>query len=292
MTTAELDKLDAAVNSSRRRRRWRGMLLAALAAALGAVVWSSSLRRPCGPASGQTLGGPVIRQPSVQETIRVGTFNIRGGKGLDDRRDLERTAECLSDLDLVGLNEVHGPWLWQDQDQAEILGRKLGLAWLFAPTEERWWHYHFGNGLLTSLPVARWQRIPLARRFGESHRNVLWAVVELGGERIHVLVTHIDRSDDRDRRAQLETVAELFLSLESPAVLLGDMNSTSEDPTIRRLLAAPDVEDCLGAVLDDDPTGRIDWIFARGLETVDGAICQNGASDHPSFWAELRLRER
>lgn len=233
-----------------------------------------------------------MRQPPVHQTIRVGTFNIRGGKGLDDRRDLDRTAECLGNLDLVGLSEVHGPWLWQDEDQAEVLGHKLGLAWLFAPTEMRWWHYRFGNGLLTSLPVVRWQRIPLSRQFGESYRNVLWTVLEFAGQRIHVLVTHIDRSDDRDRRAQLDAVAELFLSLEAPVILLGDMNSTAADPPIGRLLAEPEVEDCLGKVLDDHGTGRIDWIFARGLEAVDAAMCHNGASDHPSFWAELKLSKQ
>ena len=288
MTTVASTESEHAVSPPARRalrRRQAAVLILVLA---GTVVWIASWRRPSGPASGTQIHGQVANAP-VGNTLRVGTFNIRGGKGIDERRDLARTAESIGDLDLIALNEVHGAWFWQSGNQAQDLGHRLGHAWLFAPTEKRWWHREFGNGLLSSVPVSNWQRIPLERQYGKSYRNVLWAVVRFNNRAIHVLVTHLDRSDDRDRSAQLSAVAELFLSLEAPALLMGDMNSTARDPIIRRLLDVANVAEGLGQVLDDHQTGRIDWIFARGLRVADAGMINTGASDHPSFWVELEL---
>ena len=33
-------------------------------------------------------------------------------------------------------------------------------------------------------------------------------------------------------------------------------------------------------------------LSARHSEAVDAAMCHNGASDHPSFWAELKLSKQ
>ena len=82
-----------------------------------------------------------------KRTIRFGAFNIHGGKGIDGRRDMDRVAECLRDLDFVALNEVHGWSALSGSDQAELLGRRLGMQWLFASANEQWFYREFGNGL-------------------------------------------------------------------------------------------------------------------------------------------------
>ena len=75
---------------------------------------------------------------------------------------IEPPRSCAG-LDLVGLNEVLGPKLWEKIDQCQELGERLGMSWLFAPTESRWWDGSFGNGMLSGLPVKAWQRIPFPR---------------------------------------------------------------------------------------------------------------------------------
>ena len=82
----------------------------------------------------------------ARPTIRLGTFNIHGGTGIDGRRDLDRVAECLRDLDFVALNEVHGWSALSGSDQAEELGRRLGMQWLFASANQQWYYREFGNG--------------------------------------------------------------------------------------------------------------------------------------------------
>ncbi|MEX2122127.1 MAG: endonuclease/exonuclease/phosphatase family protein [Pirellulales bacterium] len=284
-----VDSPPAAAKRCLCRRIVRPWLLAPLAALL---IWRGSVREQCPPDDGTALEGTVSSSVAADGRLRIGTFNIHGGKGRDRLRDLRRTAECLRTLDVVGLNEVHGAWFWQQSDQAAVLGHELGLQWLFAPTEERWWHYRFGNGMLSSLPVTSWQQIPLARRHGRSFRNLLLANVQYGGRTIRVVVAHIDRSSDEERRTQLRVAGDLFMSLAAPAVLLGDMNTPGEEPEIRRLLDAPGVRDPLADVLGDKAPRRIDWIFTRGLRTLDAGIVEIGASDHPHIWAELELEKR
>jgi endonuclease/exonuclease/phosphatase family metal-dependent hydrolase len=249
-------------------------------------------------------GSPGLRPVSVEDrtpawgkrTIRFGAFNIHGGKGIDGRRDLDRVAECLRDLDFVALNEVHGWNALSGSDQAELLGRRLGMQWLFASANEQWFYREFGNGLVTRLPVAYWERIPLPQQFDRSYRNMVLAAVEYRRAKhdptaIRLLLTHINRRYDAERQAQLRVVIAQYLALPEPAVLLGDLNSDANDPQIRQLLGTPGVCDAVGEKLGAKTPGRIDWIIARGLRPVDAGIRDNGASDHPLVWAELELPE-
>ena len=222
--------------------------------ALGGLVWLASRPQPTGPAEGTALDGPAAwTAPPPRDSFRIGTFNIDGCKGADGRRDVDRVATCLTDLDFVALNEVHGPRLWESDNQAAMLGRRLGMHWLFAPATRDWHHIDFGNGLLTSLPVESWQRIPLTASNGRGYRNAVLARVRQGRQTISVLLTHIARSDDLTRQQQLRETIDLYLGLSGPAIFLGDLNSEAAEPEIGRLLAAPGVIDAVGQKLGPAP---------------------------------------
>jgi endonuclease/exonuclease/phosphatase family metal-dependent hydrolase len=275
----------APTQPSPRRRRLKQLAL--VACVLGVFAVQGSSRAPLGPDAGVSLSAPTSRSDDGDETLKIGTFNIHGCRGTDGIQDVGRVAETLRGLDFAGLNEVHGGLPWRGQDQTAALGQDLGMAWLFAPTEERWWCDQFGNGALSNLPITSWQRIPLARRYGKSFRNAVLMRAEHRGRPVNLLVTHIDRSDDRERTEQLRTVGDLFLSLATPAVLLGDLNTDASEPALKRLLEADGVHDPLRDKLGDGAPRRIDWILVRGLETLDAGLVNNGASDHPHVWAEL-----
>jgi endonuclease/exonuclease/phosphatase family metal-dependent hydrolase len=215
----------------------------------------------------------------------VGTFNIHRGRNADGDFDLARTAACLQDLQVVGLNEVGGAYWWQEGDQAELLGRQLHLPWLFAPTTRRWWRDDFGNGLLCSLPVGSWRRVLLTCTRGKGYRNYTLAELQWDRRTLSLLVTHLDRV--QDRAAQLKTVIEAFLTLPEPALLMGDLNSAADDPQLQRLLSTAGIHDTVAEGLGGDAPRRIDWILARGLRGVAAGVVDTGASDHPLVWAEL-----
>src|SRR3954465_10996209 len=119
-------------------RRRMGVLTVSLIAVVGAAVLVSGFRRtPTPQAEGVGFSG-MVRTPSTRPTLKVGTFNIRGGVGSDNKLDLNRTARVIGDCELVCLNEVQGATL-HSTDQARTLGTILGLSSLYAPSERRWW---------------------------------------------------------------------------------------------------------------------------------------------------------
>jgi endonuclease/exonuclease/phosphatase family metal-dependent hydrolase len=266
--------------------RLRLPLLLAVAVLLG-IVWNASQRTPSGPDAGAGLPNGKEGANPARETLRIGTFNIHGGKGSDGRRDMERVADCLADLDFVGLEEVHSRWPWESVDQAQWLGRRLGRSWLFAPAVQQWYHDDFGNGLISALRVTSWQRIPLPSD-PSNPRNAILATVEYSGGTIRILVTHLTRRNPVRQDAQLQAVSSLFLSLAEPAILLGDMNARPDHPLIRQLRATPGVVEPFGELRQSDSTVRIDWIFLRGLRALHVETVDRGASDHPLVWVEVR----
>ena len=258
---------------------------------LAGLVWLASWPQPTGPAEGTKLESPAAwTAPVSRDSFRVGAFNIHGCTGPDGRRDVDRVADCVKDLDFVALNEVHGPRPWESDDQAALLGRRLGVPWLFAPATRDWHTLDFGNGLLTSLPVESWQRIPLAADNGRGYRNAVLVRVRQREQTISVLLTHIVRSDDVTRRAQLHEAVDRFLDLPLPSMFLGDLNSEASEPEVRRLLATPGVGDAVGQKLGSRAPPRIDWIFVRGLRVLDAGLRDDGASDHPLAWAEVMTK--
>lgn len=268
----------------------RAVLLAALG--VSALCYVGQQRRPVGPSAGSLDVRVVAPTLSANQPakLRIGTYNIHMGKGTDGRTDLPRIAGVIGGLDFVGLNEVLGPGLGEKDDQAAVLARELKMTSLYAPTEERWWHAKFGNGLLTKLDVRSWQVVPLERRYGKSYRNFVHVRAKAAnGVPLNIVVTHIDRSDDRERHEQLKTVAEYFKSLEKPAVWLGDLNTDANEPVIVKLLEGTDIVDALGKAKGFQTPRHIDWILTRGLEVKNAGMSPVGPSDHAHIWAELEV---
>jgi endonuclease/exonuclease/phosphatase family metal-dependent hydrolase len=279
----------------RRRPRWRRPLL--LIVGLLALTWLYGyVRFPTGTESGQGVSGtlPTTRPAASPGVFRVATFNIHSGVGEDDVFNLDRTTASVRDTDICGLNEVEGSYSNPPMNQAQELADRTGHASLFFPTQHRYWREDFGNGFITRLPVQNWVRIPLPTAPARSGwRNMAIIRVEFGGTIVPVIVTHIDRETDHDN--QVRMVARLFDSLQSPSLLLADLNASQHNPEVKALLALPGVHDCLAdAGLKTDAAGRIDWIIARGLQTVRGGQIQGAAigdraSDHPLYWADVRI---
>lgn len=221
--------------------------------------------------------------------MRLGTFNIHGGRGPNLRVDLDATARVLkeADLDLAGLYEVRGDFT---TDQAEKLGERLDAQSAFVPTEHRWWHEDFGNGLIARRPIRSVIRIDLPGTQPKRFRNAFLTTLAVGNQTVSVLAAHIDTEIDRER--QLAHVCELFRSLRSPVVLMGDLNCTVEHPAIASLLRDEGVVDAVAEKLGpESQLGRIDHLIVRGLDVIDAAVVETDASDHPAVWAELKLED-
>jgi endonuclease/exonuclease/phosphatase family metal-dependent hydrolase len=254
----------------------------------GFFIAQGSEKIPDGAAGGDSFSGPAPATRPSGNLLTVSSFNMNGGVGKDDNiLNLDRTADDLRarPSDLIGLQEVHGAKFLSGKDQAQILGEKLSMPWLFAPVEKQWWHDSFGDGALTTLPITHWQRFPLANPGGDSNREILILTLQFQDKPLHVLITHLERRDEAERAVELKTVIDLFESFQEPVILLGDLNANTSDPQIQALRKLPGLADPVGAAADAKNFPTIDWIFARGLKGVDAGFTDNGASDHPVAWA-------
>ena len=244
------------------------------------VMWGID-RWPTGPAE----GGP-IHPPQASATpptrLRLATFNIRSGVGLDDKLDLTRTAALLKPFDLIALQEVGGDFPWKT-NQAVTLGKLLGLTDLFSPTERHLGFPVFGNAVLTRVKVDHWARTPLPNGYHMAHRQMLQLAVPFGNATLNVLVIHMGKKSDRQRQFAIATAA--FKAMPEPAVMMGDMNTRPYDRMMVALLEPGEIHDVVGERIA--PVDRVDFILTRGVRCTDAGLTQNDASDHPMAWADL-----
>ncbi len=251
------------------------------------IVGVGSVRTATSPAQGRSLQkeahtfAPITRSSH----IRVASFNMHSGRGASGKEDLALAAKTAQGFDLVGYQEVYASPRPATPPQIGFIGQNLGQAWLFAPSERQYWGDRFGNAVTTNLPVHDWQRDPLPAPREHSRRNVLIVRSTWPGTTVTFLITHITRSTDQDE--QLRLVEKLFLNQPAPAILMGDLNATSQHPLIQGLLDTPGVGNPLDEKMPQQAGKHIDWIFTRGLETRDAGTRNLGASDHPLVWAEL-----
>lgn len=277
-------------------RYLKAALIVLILASVG--YWIADWKWPAGPRNGTTFSGSVEAASGLPHRFKVATFNIHGGSGSDGRMDLKRTAECLRDVDLAGMNEVHAAHFGDAHNQAEQLGQLLEMGWLFAPTEVGWTGPQFGQGVVCRSAVKEWRVEPYPRVVGNGYRNFVECHVPFGPDAtgaetkksLVVLVTHLDRKSDR--QDQLRTIIQRFLNSTTPVIVMGDLNSKRTEPQLIDLAKQPGVIDCFGRFAQEPLVSkRIDWIFARGLKCLDANLEATDASDHPWGWAELELDE-
>ena len=187
---------------------------------------------------------------------------------------MTRTADCLTAADIVTLNEVEGG------EQAKVLAQQLETAYLYLPTEYQGALGIWGNALLSPTLPARWKNVPLQQGQGNGYRAFAVVTWPWRDQELSLLVTHLDPGADRAQ--QLDDVLAQFTALPAPKILMGDLNTTADDPVLSAYLAQPHVSASNGGAQPG-----IDWILVEGLRLDDSWLCDVGASDHPALLATV-----
>ena len=222
----------------------------------------------------------------AERRIRVLTYNIHHGAGIDGRLDLERIADVIWRVrpDLVALQEVdRGAERTQMVDQPGELAKLTGLHVVFGaniPLQGG----EYGNAVLSRWPI-------------KSHRNVLLPNVDDGEQRgvlvteigppglgtISFLATHLDhRPDARERLASATAINDLAGRLKSPAILAGDLNDTPTSKVLQRFERGwqnasrrPQPTVPVG-----EPKRQIDFVLVRPLNRW--RVCETRVLDEPT----------
>ncbi|MFF3126090.1 endonuclease/exonuclease/phosphatase family protein [Streptomyces sp. NPDC057908] len=281
------------------RRRTVEVLIAA--GLLGAAV------APPASAAGQGHAVP----------LRVATYNIHAGAGMDNVFDLDRqTAELRSlDADVIGLQEVDVHWGTRSEwrDLAAELAERLHMQVSFAPiysldpdtpgTPRR----EFGVAVLSRYRIVSAENHEITRLSTQDPNPVPApapgfgeVVLRVKGLPVHVYVTHLDyRGDPSVRTAQVADTRRIMAEDEAPGrqkvrqILLGDFNAAPAAPELAPLWEKlTDIEPGGPTYPAQDPVQRIDYVAVSkdSVRVRDAAVAETLASDHRPVVADLLLR--
>ena len=246
---------------------------------------------------------PTLSHESHKEStsIRVATYNIKHGRGMDGTIDLERTAATLASLeaDIIALQEV------DDQarrsggvDQASWLAQRLDMHAAYGPFMN-FQGGRYGLAILSRRPIQSHEswRLP----DGHEPRVALAArLMTDTGEMITAIAVHFDWVDNDGFRYQQarETIREIK-SLETPWIVFGDFNDVPDSRTMHafKQIGSDAIKPKHAAATfpADQPTIEIDYIIAgppkAWLPAAAIVIPESRTSDHRPVIADLILNE-
>lgn len=230
--------------------------------------------------------------------VKVLSYNIHHGEGVDAKLDLARIAAVItrSGADLVALQEV-------DQktkrtggvDQAVEIARLTGLQFVFGKAMD-YQGGAYGQALLSRWPLADVSVHALPNPANVEPRIAVSATVRpTGGKRLRFIGTHLDASrDDTARWLQAQRLNELFGRDDVPTIFVGDFNARPDTRVMKELLTA--FSDASAAspaftIPAPKPTARIDYVLlhpAGAWRVISSIVIPEAvASDHRPLLVEV-----
>src|SRR2546427_1319507 len=244
----------------------RKSLFAAMLIALpGAVMFSSPAAR--------ISAAPF---PS-SKTLRVMTYNIHVGVGMDKKLDLPRVAGVINAQhpDLVGLQEVdRGVTRTQRIDEIVELSKLTRMEYAFAFNL----HYQggqYGVAILSRFPIrATDHRLYQNLREAE-RRGFIRAEVNVDGRTLNFVTTHPDYQYDDGRLFETQQLLKALKDVKGPLVVVGDFNDIPAGRAYQLMRDQFDDAWTASRVTDpgfsyptDKPAKRIDYIFLRAADRL------------------------
>ncbi len=249
-------------------------------------------------------GGCALSQTSPNPepiTLRVMSYNVHIGVGMDKRRDLPRIAAIINDaeVDLVALQEVdRNTQRSVEVDQAAELAKLTGMHLAYGKAIDLQGG-EYGIAVLSRHPIVESTTHPLPNSPNVEKRVALETTIRLepSGREIRFVCTHFDHTG-ADRDAQADEVNRIFAERNDlPIILAGDFNARPDQSPIARLTSQwrnVTAGDGLLTFPADTPSQQIDYIFVRPAErfrAVSAAVLNEAvASDHRPIVAVVELR--
>jgi len=239
---------------------------------------------------GLTLGSMLPAALPAQDTLRVLSYNIRHGAGMDDSVDLRRAAAVIvaQRPDVVLLQEIDvGTTRTGEVDQPAALAALTGLRYHAFGRFMDYRGGQYGMAALSATPILDSTTWVLPE--GEEPRSAIAVRIrpKPGMPALTFVGIHLYRTGE-ERLAQARRIVDVFATDTTPVVLVGDFNSEPGDPVLDLLARhwhmpskAPGARLTFPA---DDPVREIDFVFYRPADRFRlleyRVIDERVASDH------------
>ncbi|MCP5535722.1 MAG: endonuclease/exonuclease/phosphatase family protein [Akkermansiaceae bacterium] len=227
--------------------------------------------------------------------LRVMSYNIHHGVGMDGKLDLQRIAGIIKKEkpDLVALQEVDQSVPRSGKvDQAEALARLLGMKHIFRKCID----LHggaYGNAVLSKHPI---DDVVVHRLPGKGEPRIALEVqVMVGRKRLSFCSVHFDWTTEAVRLLQAKSLETHLAKRKHPVLLLGDFNARPESQTMQYLARTwsivPKKEERLTCPANK-PRDEIDYILTLGLDASKAScrvLPEAAASDHRPLFGRISL---
>jgi endonuclease/exonuclease/phosphatase family metal-dependent hydrolase len=231
--------------------------------------------------------------------IRVATYNIKHGRGMDGSLDLNRTLATLRslDADIIALQEVDDQARRSGSvDQAACLAEQLDMYSAYGSFMD-FQGGRYGLAILSRQPIVSHEswRLPEGN---EPRVALATRLATDSGKEITAVAVHFDWvKDDGFRYAQaLETIRQTR-SLDTPWIILGDFNDVPGSRTMNTFEQtgrnAVKPKSAAATFPADEPTLEIDYIFTgppgAWRPASASVVPESEASDHRPVMSDLQL---
>jgi endonuclease/exonuclease/phosphatase family metal-dependent hydrolase len=255
---------------------------------LALVVLLSAL---CGCSS-----SPSVADAPEYDALRVLTYNIHHGEGVDGVLDLERIAAVITEsgADLVALQEVDVRAARTGSvDQLDTLARLTGMTGVFTPFMD-FQGGQYGLAVLSRYPIQRAWPIELPPGTLEPRSALAVEVMIPGHASVTFVSLHLDwLGDDAERYAQARALVA-GLEDEHSVILAGDFNdrpgSRTNELFERTYVNTPKPRGASSTFPAPGPPAEIDFVMYRpafGFAGTAAVLGETTASDHRPVLATL-----
>ncbi|WP_100398744.1 endonuclease/exonuclease/phosphatase family protein [Bacillus sp. FJAT-44742] len=238
--------------------------------------------------------------------VKVMTYNIHHGKGMDRKVDINRIADVIaqSNVDIVGLNEVdkHFSRRSNHMDQISVLAEKLNMYEAFSgsltlKSKQSTRLRQYGNAILSRFPILtkKTYQFDFVPGILEG-RSFLQTSIQVNSKAVYFNVTHLSLNPFLHR---MQTKFIMNQLTENPSsIIMGDFNMRPGSEGWRKITRkGQDVWHFAGngkghTYPSLQPRFRLDYIFTSNNVIVTEAkvvTTHPNASDHLPLVACLRL---
>ena len=253
-----------------------------------------------------TFAVPAARLPTSslagKKTLRVMTYNIHVGVGMDKKLDLQRIAEVINaeHPDLVGLQEVdRGVKRTEGKDEIVELAQLTLMNYAFAHNLD-YQGGQYGVAILSRFPIRQTDHRKYENRREAERRGMIRVEVEFAGRTINFVTTHLDYQFEDGRVFETEQMLKFLEGIKGPLIVVGDFNDEPSGDAYKLMLAGFEDAWIVAKIKEqglsypaDKPLKRIDYIFTRRsdrLEVKRPRLVTTLASDHLPVVADIHIR--